>query len=591
MRTVSTAAEDILNSVRYDVHVRCEVENSTGGFVNLGDLNGNWFESAKWDWDLDNPAPQLTVEVRRDSGLSTGESLSPLDEDSTLNRDASTAYAAAIHPGREVKLYTAATTAGASVPSSSDFDWVFHGEIDDVEWPASPLRFVSRGIIMSALQDRWVEELTIYPSTNGSNIVTVMEDILSGWTDLSTDVLWPSSSVGFTMNDWEQRKERVLDALTTISQLVGFDIRERFDEGSTEWRLRFEEPNRTATSSEKDWTFSAKHYFDVHQMAISRDDVRNVVSVLYGPTSSRDSIEVTSTDSIAKFGRRWMEFEEASNSPIDSSSEAETLANAALNDLKDPDATHEIEVPYFWPAELQDYYEFTANDIHYSENQFFGVYGISHELSLDRHRTRIRVRGKPAGQYLRWHTYAGGGGGVEDVRANIVDHRIIPVASTASQQQHFERHIITELATGVQSLKFDYSFLRPSSSGGPAQTIEPEYWIDVTPGEASTHALLSVSSSQEQVFIVNRAASSHGTIKDSNFFLYVTPYSLPGGSSGGGLAGPRVSVEVDILGADGSGVRAYTSSGGELPGEGIRPGSTNVVFEYSTDGTLTLTVN
>lgn len=414
MRSVSTAQEDVLNGPKYDVHVRLEVETSSGAFQDIDSLGtGSWFESARWSWDLDQPVPELLMSVRRDHGTSTEESLAPLDEESALNRvPGSTTYTALLDPGREVKLYTAALAPGSAAPATSAMDWVFHGEIDDVNWAQSPLTFSARGKLMSQLQDRWIESTGVYPTSSGL-ITTVIADIIDTWTDLSTSNVL-STDPGFSMNDWEQEKSRVLDAVTTITQLIGFDLRERFDEASSAWALVFEEPNRAATSSDSAWTFGANQYFSVSQMGISRDDVRNVVSVDYESATSggppiRIKVEEESTASAERFGRRWMEIQEASGSAISSSSEADTLALAALNDLKDPIATHAIEVPYWWPGELQDYYEFEPNGIHYSTNQYFGVYGIGHELSRSRHRTRIRVRGQPAGQYLRWQNYTGHG--------------------------------------------------------------------------------------------------------------------------------------------------------------------------------------
>ena len=133
MRSISTAEEDLLAGPQYRVHTRLEVEDSTGAFVDIGTLGGaNWFESAVWDWDIDTPVPEMRLKVRRDQGPSTGESLAPLDEDSTFNRDASTAFAPLIDVGREFKFFTATVAAGSAAPATSELDLVFQGEIDEV---------------------------------------------------------------------------------------------------------------------------------------------------------------------------------------------------------------------------------------------------------------------------------------------------------------------------------------------------------------------------------------------------------------------------------------------------------------------------
>lgn len=409
-RSFSTSQEDVLNSKKYDVLTLLEVEDSTGAFVDIGTLGGaNWLEGARWDWDIDRPVPEITLKIRRDQGPSTGESLAPLDEDSTFNRNAASAYAPLLDVGREIRFYTATLAAGSAAPATSDFDWVFQGEIDDVKWPKSPIEVVARTKIMSRLNDQWIETVTEYGSTAGVAIQTVMQSILDDHIDLGITLSVPVSP-GFNISPaYLQQKENVLDALTTLAQLIGWQIREVFS--STEWVLELSEPRRGATSSETDWTFGGDDYFDVNAMALSRDDVRNAVSVIFGAetSSGRAKILTESTGSIDSFGRRWMEIEEGFGSSINTSSEANTLANSVLSDLDQPPAQHEIEVPYWWPGELGDYYAFEANEIHYSVDQFFGVYGLSHVLERNKHRTVVRVRGQPAGQYLAWQRYPGGG--------------------------------------------------------------------------------------------------------------------------------------------------------------------------------------
>lgn len=427
MRTLSTSKEDILTSTKYDVHLRVEVEDSTGGMVDYS----AWVRSARWDWDLDQPVPQLTVSLRRDDGPSTGESLAPLDAESTWNQNSTGGFGAGVYPGRDIDLYTAATTVGAA-PATSEYDWVFRGELDEVLWERSPMQLVARSKNMSALADRWVTSSTyLYGSSSGDLLHTVIEQVLADWTDLSTDVLLVPTTPAFVVSPaYSPDKQPVLQAVQTLAQLIGWNLNEVWSTDSTSWRIQFSEPNRTATSSESVWSFGPQHYHDVRRMSVSRADVRNQVSVIYGPSTDRSQILAEDTDSQDDYGVQWMEFEEGTNSAIDSSSEANDLATAALNDLKEPPAYQEIELPYWYPGELGDYYEFLGNGIHYSTDQYLAAYGISHELSTARTRTNVRVRGQPAAYSLAWPDYPGGGNhrlpeiaGIEvtvDADANVV---------------------------------------------------------------------------------------------------------------------------------------------------------------------------
>ena len=78
------------------------------------------------------------------------------------------------------------------------------------------------------------------------------------------------------------------------------------------------------------------------------------------------------------------------------------MADAALSDLAWPDAEQAIEM-LLWPAaEIGDLYRFRANGVHYDRDHDWAVTSVRHQIALDRHRTTIRTRGKPAGMYRQW---------------------------------------------------------------------------------------------------------------------------------------------------------------------------------------------
>ena len=412
MRTINTSQEDLLQSPKYQVWARVEIEDSTGGLINLSALSSaDWVQALRWDLDLDTPVMQLTAELARDRGPSTGQSLSPLDSDSTFNVNSTAGFASLIYPGRDFNAYTRVTAAGATQPASSAMDWVFQGELDEVAWENSPMQLVARSKNMAMLMDRWIESTEkSYGSAAGVAIETVIESVITDHTTLAAGILLTTASPSFLIAPaYHQEKMRVLDAVTALTQLIGWNIQEVWSTASTSWRLKFSEPRRTATSSQKDWTFGSSAYYGVKAMSVSREDVRNKVNVVFWGSSGSTFVLVQSTSSQDKYGLRWMEFEEARNSAIDTSSEANTLGQSALDDLKEPPAMHAIELPYWYPGELGDYYEFLPNGIHYATAQYLASYGISHEISMKRQRTQVRVRGQPAGHYLQWLQYRHGG--------------------------------------------------------------------------------------------------------------------------------------------------------------------------------------
>src|SRR5690606_34082402 len=82
--------------------------------------------------------------------------------------------------------------------------------------------------------------------------------------------------------------------------------------------------------------------------------------------------------------------------------EAQAMANAAVSDIAWPEAEQQIEALYFPAAEVGDLYRFRANGVHYDRDHDWAVASVRHFLALDRQRTTIRTRGKPAGMYRQW---------------------------------------------------------------------------------------------------------------------------------------------------------------------------------------------
>lgn len=113
--------------------------------------------------------------------------------------------------------------------------------------------------------------------------------------------------------------------------------------------------------------------------------------------------------SIAKYGRRFMKISEGSDSPVNNSTLATALANAALSDLKEPDAILEITCRYFWPGEVGvDLYTFTANNKHFSSDQTLAAMAFHHRIAVgEKPTTKILCRGKPSGGVLMWQRRAG----------------------------------------------------------------------------------------------------------------------------------------------------------------------------------------
>lgn len=416
MRTVTGPETTLLQGAHYGTHLRVKVEDADGTLQDISSrcVGGTIQQS------VDQIVTTATLRFQMlDEG---GQSLSPLDQTSTLNRDAGASYAALVDVGRNitVEVATAANNVARGSLASSDWQMLFDGTIDewDLSGDGAEMSTQARDALGALIADRAVEREVELGSADGTAIQTVMQDILD---EANTGItLYTPTSPGFLIKPYRQQKEPVLQALLALASLIGWVIEPRWDDSTGAFRLTFYEPDRTASSTA--WTWAADRYYEVPRFALSRLDVRNALSVVYtdAATGLRSTLSETDATSIARFGRQWMEIEEGEDSPIDSESEAQTLLDAVLLDLKDPVAEGAKRTLCFWPVQLGDYYEFTGNDVHYSEDNDFGVTGFTHQWDRSGQvDTTLQIRGKPIGYTNPWLNRGGSDRNDEEKRAGL----------------------------------------------------------------------------------------------------------------------------------------------------------------------------
>lgn len=407
MRTFNAGSSAVLASPNRVTFARARVVNASGTVVDLSNYGGtNWLVGADWGANIDEvvPSAQLSFARMRNST----QSLAPLMSASTLNVNDAAAYSVLLDAGAEIFLDTATLAQGSTLPASGSTEWLtqFYGEIDAVDWDKPEIMVYARDKIGALLADRWIESEKPYGIEAGTAIETVMQDIHNDWAD--GQAVQVPSSPGFLVTTYQQTQQSVLEADRTLAQLIGYDARPQWYNTTSSFAFVFSEPNRTASTAQ--WTFGPGDYLNVTRLNISRENVRNVVTVKYtlsstaGSTTAGQRQTYTASDStsISRFGRRWMELDLPDDSDIDTLAEATDLGDACLSDLMIPDAEQEIETPYFWPVMLGDYYSFSANAVHYDTTQSWAVRGYRHSLKRDSQRSFLTVRGKPAGQYANW---------------------------------------------------------------------------------------------------------------------------------------------------------------------------------------------
>lgn len=252
--------------------------------------------------------------------------------------------------------------------------------------------------------------------TSGTLVETVMQQIIDDNLGAGVVTLSVPVSPAWAIKAYKQDRVSVWDALRMLTDQIGWDLRFRWNTGSSSFKLTFSAPNRTAAVADR--TFGPSQRYKLNRLPTQIAFIRNVVQVVYSDSAALDAagrptrktVVRTNAGSITAYGRRFAEIAEGSTSNIDTSTEATTLADNALSDLANPVAEHECEVPFFRHVELGDYYTWQADGVHYDSSQSLGVTGYAHRITGGESptaRTQIVCRGKPSAGFRRWSSKMG----------------------------------------------------------------------------------------------------------------------------------------------------------------------------------------
>lgn len=225
----------------------------------------------------------------------------------------------------------------------------------------------------------------------------------------SVTVNLPGGSPNWLIKMFIQQRQGLWDALRTLVDQIGWDLRPQWDSGSNTFKLNLWLPNRSKSTPDR--TFGPADKYDVQSLEIDISKVRNAVEVIFSASGSLDpsgnplrvAIIVSDSTSIAKYGRRYMLLGEASTSTVDTSTEATAMANACLSDLKEPNAEKQVLIPYFPFTELGDLYRFSNDAVYSDTNLDLAVVGYQHSVDSDgKGNTQLTCRGKPSTGCDRW---------------------------------------------------------------------------------------------------------------------------------------------------------------------------------------------
>jgi hypothetical protein len=402
MRTPTTQESNLAALGDYVVCIKLEIDRSgSGDYQDLTDFLGfDWVKSVQYGENIDDPVAAFTAVLAAEIG---DYKLSPFVERSLLNQW-SGGYTPALALGRRIKLYTA-TIPHMSMPTSADWRLVFDGYVDEVDPVTSEDEITVRARNQGAVvQDLFIETTQVYGADTSpfEAVEDVMQDILDDNIGGSAPTLYVPSSPSWNIMRYAQQREPVLSALRALAAQIGWDVRYKWRSGTGQFELTFSDIDRTKSTPDK--TYAPGQVLDYSQMSMKMADIRNAVRVVYTPLSTqvRTSVLVTDSTSISNYGRRYFEAAEASSSNVDTSTEANLMANAILADLKDPSVNSSVTVPYSYELELGDLLRLEADHRHFDSDIDGAVVSYQNTIGPRGAKSVLQLRGKPAGKFLGW---------------------------------------------------------------------------------------------------------------------------------------------------------------------------------------------
>lgn len=391
MRTISADQEVVYGLDSRQIALKVQVLDGGNTFRDLTSYKGiNWVIGADWGEDVDAKVMDASVSLWRSQYQ---DSIAPMMETSRLNL-ISGSYDPLLDVGRPIVISVAIMPEDAPL-SSATFVEMFRGTIDKIDWKSEEIKLSCRDQ-GGYLQDTFLEEVVQYNTAGADNLEDTMQQILDDNLDTPPTLYVPTTPL-WAIAEFQSQQQSVLDQLTLLSDMIGWYCRYKWDSGTSAFRLTLYEIDRSKTTPDRE--FAPSQYFDVTQMNKSIDDVRNRITVVYqtGTDSNGDMTTATylATDptSEATYGPRWMGIQEAYSSGIDTATEAQRLAEAALNDLSTPLHYHEVTMPLFHAVELGDLYTFTADGTHFSTDQDLAVVSYRHSIYDEEASTTITSYG------------------------------------------------------------------------------------------------------------------------------------------------------------------------------------------------------
>ncbi|MFP2897574.1 fibronectin type III domain-containing protein [Corallococcus sp. 4LFB] len=410
MRTLSSAEAAALTcTAGFASHLRVLVLRGAVWTDLSTFLSGDYLLGASWSDSVEAPVSDASVSVVRNGPDGQRLSLSPLVVGSLLNAEDGT-FQPLLREGAYFRVEVATVpldTRRSSVPSGA---WreVWRGRIDEVDAGGDELRITGRDL-GGLLQDTWAEVERQYGSTAGTPVQSVIQSILND-NGMSSYGLYTPVDPSSVRGPYLQQREPLLDAVRTLAEQIGWDVRMRWREDAGAFALTLWSPDRLTDTPVA--TFGPDNVEEVGELKRNLEHIRNVVEVVYSDKADLDSTgakkrkTVTSTNptSVTLYGRRWMQVAEGASSLIDTQAEAQRLADAAIADLSESALGMSLTLPgIHWYLQAADLVQVLPDGVHFDTAQQLAIVSADFECaSSGEARTKLQLQGRPSTSRAAW---------------------------------------------------------------------------------------------------------------------------------------------------------------------------------------------
>jgi hypothetical protein len=414
MRTATGPELTILNAADRVVVPRLQVQNASGTWKTLSGLSGTGFANLDFvlglQWGRSNDDATWTGSVRLAGAIQTSPttkvSLATYMETSPANVDDASAPAPLIEGMRRIRWFT--TTKNINGDAATEHK-VFDGyvvEVDDSDDEVS----CTVSDLGHRLVQAQVESEIIYPA--GQLLEAVIQQMLDntlGAGEVTLDVDPGIAGLVVLSSAYAPGRPRLMEGIRNLAlQTVGANACYVWDGEDMVFRLFM--PPRSKTVA--DFTYAKSRMYPQANFVEKTDDVRNVGTIRYQDADKKAVVAKTYSvpASVAKYGRRYFEFDFDATSQINTEPEATTYITTAIDDLAQPKAEQRYTAPYNWAADVYDLYTLTGNDVHYSSDQSQAVARVGHTIGAGGEATTaFETRGNIAGFNRRWIAVEGPG--------------------------------------------------------------------------------------------------------------------------------------------------------------------------------------